>query len=143
MAPGRFGAFFGDDWDDALDSIKSVPGAFGNIVVASIRQVRPVDVIALTLVLAGWLWLLVSVAIGHDHNTGSIALAFLPTICWLVAGAIGAIVFEVGGIGPRVLTYWESYALIAFFSLFGTVSLRLALNPKDRLVYRNPPASGL
>jgi hypothetical protein len=141
MAAGRFGAFFGDDWDDALDSLKSVPGAFGNILIAAIRQVRPVDLIAFAFVAAGWLWLLFGYLIGGDHASGLLALSILPTALWLVAGAIGAVIFEVGGIGPRVLGYWESYVLILVFSLFGVVSLRLALNPKDRRVYRRPPST--
>jgi hypothetical protein len=33
---------------------------------------------------------------------------------------------------------WESYLLIGLFAGFGTVSLRIALNPKDRLVHRPP-----
>jgi hypothetical protein len=141
MAAGRLGAFFGDDWDEAFDSIKSVPGAFGNIVVAASRQVRLVDVLALVLVVAGWGWIVVGAAIGGDQRFGLLLLAVAPTIAWLVAGVIGALVFEIGGIGPRVLGYWESYVLIVFFSLFGLISLRLALNPKDRVVYRQPGRS--
>jgi hypothetical protein len=143
MALGRIGGFFGDEWDDTLDSIKSAPGAFGNIFIASLRQVRLVDALALTLVFAGWLWLLVTLALGHEMHAGRLLLGFLPTIAWMVSGAIGALIFEIGGIGPRVLRYWESYVLILFFSLLGTVSLRLALNPKDRVVYRNPPSTGV
>ena len=143
MALGRLGGFFSDEWDDTLDSIKSAPGAFGNIFIASLRQVRLVDAIALTLVVAGWLWLLVALVLGHEMSSGRLMLGFLPTLAWMAAGATGALVFEIGGIGPRVLRYWESYVLIAFFSLLGTVSLRLALNPKDRVVYRNPPSTGL
>ena len=141
MAAGRFRAFFSDDWDDALDSIKSAPGAMGNIFVAAVRQVRPVDVAALGLVLAGWLWLVFGFLVGEDHRLGLLILALLPTIAWFAAGIIGALVFEIGGIGPRVLGYWESYVLIAFFSLFGIISLRLALNPKDRRVYRQPASA--
>ena len=141
MAAGRFGAFFGDDWDEAFDSIKSAPGAFGNIVVAASRQVRLVDIFALALVLAGWAWVILGFVVLEDHRTGLLALALLPTVLWLAAGIVGALVFEIGGIGPRVLGYWESYVLIGFFSLFGLISLRLALNPKDRLVYRQPSAT--
>ena len=141
MAAGRFGAFFGDDWEDALDSIKSAPGAFGNILVAAIRQVRPVDVVALGLVLAGWLWILFGFLLGEDHRSWLLVLSLLPMFGWLTAGVAGALIFEIGGIGPRVLSYWESYVLILFFSLFGLVSLRLALNPKDRRVYRRPDSA--
>jgi hypothetical protein len=74
--------------------------------------------------------------VAEDHRTGLLLLAALPTVAWLTAGVVGALVFEVGGIGVRVLGYWESYLLIGFLSLFGLVALRLALNPKDRLVYR-------
>jgi len=138
MAARRFGAFFGDDWDEAFDSIKSVPGAFGNIVVGAYRQVRPVDILALALVIAGWVWVGLGYFAAEDHRAGLLLLALLPTLAWLTAGVAGALVFEIGGIGPRVLGYWESYVLIGFFSLFGLISLRLALNPNDRLVYRQP-----
>src|SRR5687768_8184512 len=56
---GRLQAFFGDDLLEAFDSVKSAPGAFGNIVVATARQVRPVDAVAFGLVLLGWSWLAV------------------------------------------------------------------------------------
>jgi hypothetical protein len=138
MAAGRLGAFFGDDWDEAFDSIKSVPGAFGNIVVAASRQVRLIDVLALVLVASGWAWIVFGAVIGGDQRLGLLLLAVAPSIAWLAAGVVGALVFEIGGIGPRVLGYWESYVLIVFFSLFGLISLRLALNPKDRIVYRQP-----
>ena len=49
--------------------------------------------------------------------------------------------YRVGGFGPRSLAYWESYLLILLFAAFGAVSLRLAFNPKDRRVYRAPPAA--
>ena len=56
---------------------------------------------------------------------------------WLAAGIAGGTESEIGGIGVRSLVYWESYLLIALFACFGTISLRLALNPTDRNVYRS------
>jgi hypothetical protein len=139
MAAGRgLGTFFGDDWEDALDSIKSVPGAFGNIMLGAIRQVRPLDVAVFALVVAGWGWFVFGYMVAGDHRVGLLVLALLPTVLWLAAGAAGAIVFEVSGIGPRVLSYWESYVLILACSVLGVVTLRLALNPKDQRVYRAP-----
>ena len=139
MAAGRFQAFFGDDWEDTFDSLMSAPGAFGNIVVAAARQVRPVDIAAFSLVLLGWAWLVAGFGIRDDHRVGPLLLALLPTALWLLAGVIGGLVFEIGGIGPRSLAYWESYFLILLFACFGVISLRLALNPRDRRVYRAPP----
>jgi hypothetical protein len=141
MAAGRkLSTFFGDDWDDALDSIISVPGAFGNILVGAIRQVRLIDGIAFALVVAGWGWFVFGYLLHGDHRVGLLLLALLPTALWFMAGAAGALVFEISGIGPRVLGYWEAYVLIVVCSVLGVVSLRLALNPKDRRVYRAPAA---
>jgi hypothetical protein len=139
MAAGRFQAFFGDDWDDAFDSIKSAPGAIGNLVVGCARQLRLVDGIAFALVVAGWLWLTFGYAVGGDHRVGLLVLALLPTLLWLAAGITGALIFEVGGIGVRILGYWEAYVLLLLFTLFGVASLRIALSPKDRRVYRGTP----
>jgi hypothetical protein len=141
MAAGRIQDFFGDDWNDALDSLLSAPGAFGNVVVAAWRQIRPVDMAALALVLLGWAWLILGFAIMGDHRLILLALGLLPTLLWLTAGVIGGLFFEVGGIGVRSLAYWESYLLILLFACFGVISLRLALNPRDRRVYR-PAQSG-
>lgn len=138
---GRIQSFFGDDFFDTFDSLLSAPGAFGNIVVATARQVRPVDVAAFSLVVLGWLWLFVGVLILGNHGAGLISLAVLPTLLWLAAGIAGGLVFEIGGLGKHVLTYWESYVLIGLFAIFGTIGLRLALNPKDRHVYRAPSQS--
>jgi hypothetical protein len=140
MAAGRIQGFFGDDWEEALDSLKSVPGAFGNIFIGGIRQVRLLDGLALALVVAGWLWLTFGYGVAGDHSALLLLLAILPTILWLAAGVIGGLVFEVGGIGVRALAYWEAYLLIGLFALFGVTSLRLALNPRDRRVFRPTPA---
>lgn len=136
MAAGRLQDFFGDDWEDTLDSLKSAPGAFGNIVVAAARQVRIVDGAALALVIAGWTWVVAGYGIAGEHQVGLVLLSLAPSLLWLAAGAVGGLVFEIGGIGVRALGYWESYLLILLFAVFGVISLRLALNPKDRRVYR-------
>jgi hypothetical protein len=136
MTAGRLQDFFGDDWEDTLDSLKSAPGAFGNIVVAAVRQVRAIDGVALALVVAGWLWVILGYGIQGEHQTGLLVLSLLPSLLWLAAGTAGGLVFEIGGIGVRALAYWESYLLIVLFAAFGVISLRLALNPKDRRVYR-------
>src|SRR6266540_6688297 len=134
MTAGRIQDFFGDDWEDALDSIKSAPGAFGNIFIAAARQIRFVDVLALFLVLSGWAWLMVGYGFHGDHRIVLAVASVLPTVLWLVAGVIGGLVFEIGGIGVRSLAYWESYLLILLFACFGSISLRIALNPRDRYV---------
>ena len=136
MASGRFQAFFGDDWEDAFDSIRSAPGAIGNLIIGCVRQVRLVDGLAFAIVVGGWLWLIVGYGVTGDHRAGLVVLALLPTMAWLAAGIAGALVFEVGGIGVRVLGYWEAYLIILLFALFGVASLRVALSPKDRRVYR-------
>jgi hypothetical protein len=137
MATGRFQEFFGDDFEDAIDSLKSAPGAFGNILVAAVRQLRPVDIAAFALVLAGWAFLVYGIVAGH--SAGLLLLSLLPTAFWLAAGIAGGIVFHVGGIGYRSLGYWESYVLILTFSCFGVLALRLALNPYDRRIHRATP----
>ena len=137
---GGLQVFFGDDWDDALDSIKSAPGALGGVTLSFLRQLRPVDGIGFAGVLAGWLWLAAGfVAIG-DHQLLTTVFALLPTLAWLAAGIAGGLVFEISGLGPRVLGYWESYVIIALLALFGVVSLRLALNPRDLRVHRGVAA---
>ena len=141
MTAGRIQDFFGDDWEDTLDSLKSAPGAFGNVFIAVIRQVRLVDAAAFGLVLLGWAWLLVGYGIDGDHRAALVALSLVPTLLWLGAGITGGLFFEIGGIGVRALAYWESYLLIMLFACFGLISLRLALNPKDRHVYRAPAPS--
>lgn len=141
MAAGRFQDFFGDDLEETLDSLKSAPGAFGNLVVGAVRQVRLVDGVAFLLVAAGWLWLVFGFGLAGDHRPGLLILSLLPSALWLTAGAIGGLIFEIGGIGLRSLAYWESYLLILLFAAFGSVSLRLALNPRDRRVYRAPAAA--
>jgi hypothetical protein len=138
MAAGRFQGFFGDDWEDTLDSVLSMPGAFGNICVAAARQIKPWDVLAMALVAASLLWLVAGYLIGGNHDALWATLALVAIGAWLVCGAVGGVWFSVGGIGKRALLYWESYLLIALFAAFGTVSLRIALNPKDRLVHRAP-----
>ncbi len=135
---GRIQEFFGDDWEDALDSLKSAPGAFGNLLIAALRQVRPLDGLAFAVVIAGWAWVVCGYGVAGDHRPAFLVLALLPTALWLAAGVIGGLVFEVGGIGVRSLAYWESYLLILLFAAFGVISLRLALNPRDRRVYRGP-----
>ena len=137
MGAGRFQEFFGDDFEDALDSLKSAPGAFGNILIAAVRQFRPVDVAAFGLVLAGWAFLVYGIFASHDASL--LLLGLLPTALWLAAGIIGGIVFHVGGIGYRSLGYWESYVLILTFSFLGVLALRLALNPYDRRIHRAAP----
>jgi hypothetical protein len=134
MAAGRIQAFFGDDLEDALDSLKSAPGAFGNIMVAAVRQLRLVDVAAAALALAGLASFLYGLNAGH--GTGTLLLSLAPAILWLAAGIAGGVIFHVGGIGYRSLGYWESYVLILIFSAFGLLALRLALNPRDRRIHR-------
>lgn len=136
MTLGRIPNLFTADWEETFDSLKSTPGAFGNIFVAASRQVRAVDMAAFALVIAGWAWLVIGYGIAGDHRLALVLLAVPPMILWLAAGAIGGLTFEISGIGYRSLLYWESYLLIALFACFGTISLRLALNPGDRNVYR-------
>jgi hypothetical protein len=135
MAAGRFQDFFGDDFEDALDSLKSAPGAFGNIVVAAMRQLRPIDVAAFAMVLAGWAFFAYGIAVGH--GAGLLLISLLPFALWLAAGIAGGVIFHVGGIGYRSLGYWESYVLILTFSWLGVLALRLALNPYDRRIHRS------
>jgi FtsH-binding integral membrane protein len=137
MATFRFQEFFGDDLEETLDSIKSAPGAFGNILVAAVRQFRLVDAAAFALVVAGWL--LFAYALVEDAGVGLMLAALLPTALWLACGIAGGVIFHVGGIGYSSLRYWESYGLILIFSVFGLLALRLALNPHDRLIHRAPP----
>jgi hypothetical protein len=134
MAAGRFQDFFGDDFEDALDSLMSAPGAFGNIVVAALRQLRPVDAAAFAMVLAGWAFFVYGVFAGN--GVGLLLLSLLPFALWLLAGIAGGVIFHVGGIGYRSLGYWESYVLILTFSWLGVLALRLALNPYDRRIHR-------
>ena len=138
---GRLLDFFGDDLEETLDSLKSAPGAFGNILVGTARQVRPFDAACFGLVVAGWLWLIIGYGIADDRRIGLTLLAVLPTVLWVILGMISGVIFEISGIGYRALGYWEAYLLILLCGLFGVVSLRLALNPRDRRVYRGKPST--
>ena len=141
MATRRLQVFFGEDLEEALESLKSAPGAFGNILVAALKQIRLVDLAFIALMSVGWGWLIGGYLIQGDHSFGLALLAVLPSVVWLLAGLTGATMFVTGGIGPRALAYWESYVLILLFSGFGVISLRLALNPGDYRVYRGGQAS--
>jgi hypothetical protein len=141
MAGNRLQSFFGDDLEETWDSLRSVPGAFGNIIVAVVRQVRPIDAAAFSLVLAGLAWILFGYLVLGEHHTGLLLISVLPLALWLVAGIVGGFVFHIGAIGRSSLAYWESYMLIVFFALFGVISLRLALDPRDRRVYHATPPS--
>ena len=137
MAAFRIQEIFGDDLEDTLDSLKSAPGAVGNLLVAAIRQFRLVDASAFALVLAGWVAFVYGLL--ADLATEWLLLALLPTVLWLACGIAGGVIFHVGGIGYRSLLYWESYFLILIFSGFGVLALRLALNPRDRRIHRAAP----
>lgn len=141
MAGNRLQSFFGDDFEDTWDSLRSVPGAFGNIMVGIVRQVRLIDALAFSIVVAGLLGLIIGYALG-ERGLALYVLSTLPLLLWLIAGAIGGFIFHVGAIGRSSLAYWESYVLILLFAVFGVVSLRLALDPRDRRVYRSPPTPG-
>lgn len=141
MAGNRLQAFFGDDLEETWDSIRSVPGAFGNIVVGIVRQVRLIDAVALAIVMAGLVWLVLGHIMLEERHLSLYLLSMFPLVAWLVAGTVGGLIFHIGGIGRSSLTYWESYFLILLFAVFGVISLRLALDPRDRRVYRSPPAS--
>lgn len=138
MAGNRIQAFFGDDLEEAWDSIRSVPGAFGNIVVGVLRQVRAVDAVAFAIVLAGLGWLVIGHVILGERHLGLYLMSIFPLGLWLVAGIVGGLIFHIGGVGRSALSYWESYVLLLLFACFGVISLRLALDPRDRRVYRVP-----
>lgn len=136
MAGHRLQVFFGDDLEETFDSIKSAPGAFGNIAIAALKQVRPIDAVAFGLVVAGWVWFIAGFVIAEERDLATLLLSFLPTLLWLLAGVVGGLVFHIGAIGYRSLTYWESYVLIGILSVLGVISLRIALDPRGRNVYR-------
>ena len=138
MAGHRFQAFFGEDLEETLDSLRSVPGAFGNIVVGVIRQVRPIDAIAFAAVIAGLVWLIGGHVILGERHLGLYLVSVLPLVLWLAAGIIGGFIFHIGAIGRGSLAFWETYVLLLLFAAFGVISLRLALDPRDRRVYRSP-----
>lgn len=140
MAGNRLQAFFGDDLEETWDSILAVPGAFGNIIVAVIRQIRPIDALFFALVLAG----LTRLAVGHfildERHLSLYVFCLLPLVAWLTVGIIGGFVFHIGAIGRSSLAFWETYVLLLLFAVMGVISLRLALDPRERRVYRSPPA---
>jgi hypothetical protein len=140
MSGNRLQAFFGDDIEETWDSIRSVPGAFGNIVIGVVRQVQPIDAAAFSLVIIGLIALFIGHVVLGERRLALYVISTLPLALWLVAGAIGGFVFHVGAIGRSSLAYWESYVLILLFAAFGVISLRLALDPRDRRVYRSPPS---
>lgn len=139
---GKLQVFFGDDLEETWASLRSVPGAFGNILVAVVRQLKLVDALAFSTVLAGLAWLVFGYLVLGERQTGLLLLAVLPVVLWLTAGVVGGLIFHIGAIGRSSLAYWESYVLLGLFALFGVVSLRLALDPRDRRVYRVLPPTG-
>jgi hypothetical protein len=142
MAGQKLQTFFGDDLEETLDSLLSAPGAFGNIIVGVARQVRPIDAAMLALVITGWGWLIFGYALEDNDDTLLLALAVLPSLIWFLSGLIGGLIFEIGGVGWRTLGYWEAYLLMLVFVVMGVITLRLAVNPRDRRVYRGPTAKG-
>ena len=136
---GRLSVLFGEDWEDAVDSLKAAPGALGNVAYAVLRQFRVIDLAAMAIVITGWGWMAYSFGGGDSPSLTTILVALLPTALWLACGAAGALIFEVSGLGYRSLVYWESYLIILVVALFGTASLRLALQPKGARVYRAAP----
>ena len=132
----RFRSFFGDDLEDTWDAVRSVPGAFGNIVVGVVRQIRLFDLMALSVVVAGLAWLLIGHLAFERGGATHYVLSALPLALWFAAGIFAGFVFHIGAIGKRALRYWESYMLILLFGVFGVLSLRLALDPRDRRVFR-------
>lgn len=130
-----------DDIDETIGSLRSAPGAFGNILLGALRQIRPFDLAALCLVLAGWLWLAIAHVRGDELDVMLKALALLPSALWFLCGIIGSTLFVTGGIGPRALRFWETYVLILIFAGMGVVSLRLVLDPRDHSIYRAPATS--
>jgi hypothetical protein len=134
-------ASLGDEVENTLDSLLAAPGAFGNILVGVASQVRLYDVAFLGLMVAGWAWVVAGYLINDNENSLLLALAVLPTLAWVVCGVIGGLIYEVGGVGWRSLAFWESYLLMLMFIAAGPVTLRLAVNPKDRRIYRGPPQS--
>ena len=136
MAGHRLQAFFGEDLEDTFDSIKSAPGAFGNIGVAALKQVRPIDIVAFGLVVAGWAWLIGGYVIAEERNSSILVLSMLPTLLWLAAGIVGGLIFHIGVIGYRSLGFWETYVLVGIFSILGVISLRTAIDPRGRNVHR-------
>jgi len=135
---GRPQGFFGDDWEDTLDSVLSVPGAFGNIVVAAVKQIKVWDAAAMLLVAVSLIWLLVGYLISGNHEAKYAIGAVVAIVAWLTCGTVAGFFFTIAGVGKRSMLLWESYLLIGLFAAFGTLSLRIALNPKDRLVHRAP-----
>ncbi len=139
MAGQKLKGMFGEEIEDTFDSLLSVPGAFGNIFVGIAKQIRLFDAAFLALIFAGWMWLLFGVVISDNDDTVLLLLAVLPTIAWVICGIVGGLIFEVGGVGWRSLALWESYLLMVVFITFGVISLRIAVNPKDRHIYRGTP----
>jgi hypothetical protein len=140
MTGQRLQALFGDDLEDQLGSLLSAPGAFGNIIMGVARQVRLVDAVMFGLVVIGWGWIIFGFGVEANDNALLLALAVLPTVLWLLCGLVGGLIFEVGGVGWRALTYWEGYLLMLVFIASGVITLRLAMNPGDRQVVRGPVA---
>jgi hypothetical protein len=140
MAGIRIQAFFGDDMEETWDSLRSVPGAFGNIFVGVIRQVGPIDMLAMAAVVAGLVWLFIGHVLLEYRDMALYVSGLMPLVLWIIAGVAGGLVFHVGAIGRGSLAFWETYVLLLLFAAFGVISLRLALDPRDRRVYRAPPA---
>ncbi len=139
MAGQKLQTFFGDDLEETLDSLLSAPGAFGNILVGVTRQVRLYDAAMLLLVFSGWGWLIFGYWLSDNDDTLLLVLSVLPTVLWLLCGLIGGLIFEVGGVGWRTLGYWEAYLLMLVFITMGAITLRIAISPSDRIVYRGSP----
>jgi hypothetical protein len=135
MLGTRFVASVGDDLEATWDRVRSAPGAFGNIFVGVIRQVRLPDVLAFGVVLTGLVWLVVGYAFFDQRGADHVLISLTPLALWFVAGVVAGFIFHVGAVGRQSLAYWESYMLILLFGVFGVISLRLALDPRDRRVF--------
>lgn len=128
-------ASFRDDLEATWDMVRSVPGAFGNVIWAALRQVNLLDIAAFSVVIAGLAWLVAGWLLFDRHGIGHVAVALTPLFLWLTAGIVAGFIFHIGAVGKQSLAYWEAYALILLFGVFGILSLRLALDPRDRRVF--------
>ena len=127
--------------DFLVDTVRS-EGVYAVLVSGDVydRALPPVDAVALCddalRRLAGTGARVVLISGNHDSLYA--VPAALATFAWLACRTVGGVEFIFGGVGKRAFLLWESYLLVGLFAGFGTLSLRIALNPKDRLVHRAP-----
>ena len=120
-----------EDIEGTVETLVAWPGSVGNIMWGAIRNFKLLDTVFLLPTLTGIAWLIFGYGLDDNHDALLAKIAFAPIALWLLLGLIGGITFHYSGMGKGSFQYPETYGLLVFFALFGFISFRIALDPRD------------